>query len=68
MGNMHDQVNNRSNAGEEGARSDIDFVAELTGELSGIARRHRFDALAYLLDMAKLEAENIRREIHTKDH
>ena len=34
------------------------YVAELTSELALIARRHGFDALAYLLDMARLEAES----------
>jgi hypothetical protein len=35
----------------------------MASELSGIARQHQFDALAYLLEMARLEAENIRRDI-----
>lgn len=34
------------------------YAAELTGELAAAARRHRLDALAYLLDMAQLEAKN----------
>ncbi len=33
------------------------YLAEMTGELSQVARWHGFDALAYLLDMARLEAE-----------
>jgi hypothetical protein len=64
---MHDRMNSRSRAETESARSALLFLAELMGELSGIARQHRFDALAYLLDMAKLEAENIRRELHDGD-
>jgi hypothetical protein len=30
-------------------------------ELAQLARRHGFDALGYLLDMARLEADNLRR-------
>lgn len=37
------------------------LLVELTKEMSGIARQHRFDTLVYILDMARLEAENIRR-------
>lgn len=37
------------------------YLAELTGELALVARRHGFDALAYLLDMAQLEAERVTR-------
>jgi hypothetical protein len=38
-----------------------DYVAELTAELAVLARRHGFDALGYILDMAHLEAENVNR-------
>ena len=37
------------------------YVAELTSELALIARRHGLDALGYLLEMARLEAENATR-------
>jgi hypothetical protein len=30
-------------------------------ELAQLARRHGFDALGYLLDMARLEADNLTR-------
>ena len=33
------------------------YVAGLTGELTGLVRRHRLDTLGYLLDMVRLEAE-----------
>jgi hypothetical protein len=33
------------------------YVASLSGELAEIARRHRLDTLAHILDMARLEAE-----------
>jgi len=32
------------------------YIAEFSAELSSIARRSNFDLLAYLLDMARLEA------------
>lgn len=40
------------------------YVAELAGDLATIARRHGFDALGYILDMAKLEAETATRHVH----
>jgi hypothetical protein len=58
---------NRFSPEDGGARSALLFVEELTGELSSIARQHHFDALAYLLDIARLEAENIRRQIDGED-
>ena len=36
-----------------------EYVAALTAELAGLTRRHRLKSLAYLLDLARLEAENI---------
>jgi hypothetical protein len=35
------------------------YVAALTAELATLVRRHRMRTLAYLLDMARLEAEEI---------
>jgi hypothetical protein len=43
------------------------YVAELTGELAVVARRQGLDALAYLLDMARLEAENVARHSKATD-
>jgi hypothetical protein len=37
------------------------YIATLSGELALIARRNGLDALGYLLDMAKLEAEQAAR-------
>jgi hypothetical protein len=33
------------------------YVAELTADLARIARRHGLDTLGYILDMARLEAQ-----------
>jgi hypothetical protein len=40
------------------------YVAELTAELAKLSRQHRLDALAFILDMARLEAENSPRFIN----
>jgi hypothetical protein len=37
------------------------YVAALSGDLAAIARRHGLTTLGYLLDMARLEAENESR-------
>ena len=37
------------------------YVAEISAELACLARLHGFDALSYILEMAKLEAENMRQ-------
>jgi hypothetical protein len=34
------------------------YVADLTADLARIARRHGLDTLGYILDMARLEAQN----------
>jgi hypothetical protein len=41
-----------------------DYVAELSTELANLARQHGLDALAYILDMARLEAENANRHVN----
>jgi hypothetical protein len=51
--------------GEEGDRAAAaNYVAELSAELATLARRHGLDALAYILDMARLEAENANRHVN----
>lgn len=40
------------------------YVAELTANLAVVAKRHGLDALGYLLDMARLEAENATRHMN----
>lgn len=37
------------------------YIAALSGDLAAIARRHGLDTLGYLLDMARLEAEQTAR-------
>jgi hypothetical protein len=38
------------------------YLADLTGELAAVARDHNLHTLAFLLDMARLEAENISQD------
>lgn len=38
------------------------YVAALSSDLAAIARRHGLTALGYLLELARLEAENISRK------
>ena len=38
------------------------FIAETTGELSKLARRHGLETLRHLLDMTQLEAEEWLRK------
>ena len=63
---MHDnegageaQNSTRSEIGDRAAAAE--YVAELTAELAALARQHGLDALGYILDMARLEAENATR-------
>ena len=41
-------------------------VAELSTELASLARQHGLDALGYILDMARLEAENAARRVNER--
>jgi hypothetical protein len=47
-------IKDRIAAGEAAA-----YIAEVSSDLAEIARRHGFDALAFILDMARLEAETL---------
>ena len=40
------------------------YVAELSAELAALARQHGLEALGYILDMARLEAETANRYIN----
>jgi len=35
------------------------YIADLTADLASMARRHGLGTLGYLLDMARMEAENL---------
>ena len=38
------------------------YIAVMTGELARLAETHNLDALAYILDMAHLEADQIAKQ------
>jgi hypothetical protein len=44
-------------SGPENRADAAAYVAELSADLARIARRHGLDTLGYILDMAKLEAQ-----------
>lgn len=44
-----------------GAEEAAAFLAETLLNLTAICQRHRFDTLGYLLDMARMEADGLRR-------
>ena len=47
--------------GEEGVAT-ASYVAELCADLARMARGDGFDTLAYILDMARLEAQSLARQ------
>ena len=40
------------------------YVAELSRDLALIARKNGLDALGFILEMARLEAENVTRHVN----
>ncbi|HVU42951.1 MAG TPA: hypothetical protein VHD86_18045 [Xanthobacteraceae bacterium] len=38
------------------------YIGKMSAELARLARRYRLEPLAYILEMARLEAEQIARE------
>lgn len=43
-----------------------EFIGSSVGEFAQLASRHNFETLAYLLDMARMEADEIVRQCHTR--
>jgi hypothetical protein len=54
-------VDRSKSQGASNRAAAADYVATVASELAQIARRHGLDALGYILDMARLEAENAAR-------
>jgi hypothetical protein len=55
-------------AGELGNRTEVaNYVATLSADLASMARRTGLDALGYLLEMVRLEAESIYRHADRKN-
>jgi hypothetical protein len=44
------------------------YIGALTRELAMLARRYRMDSLAYILDMARLEADQIAKNSGDAGH
>ena len=59
MSSMHDDF---AYSGDREAAAE--YVAELTRDLAAIARSHGLDALGYILEMARLEAQSATRNIN----
>lgn len=51
----------RRNVEIEAAPNAALYIASLAGELARLAKSHDFEALAYILDMARLEATHVSR-------
>ena len=47
---------------EDGALSAALYIATLADELVRLAKSHDLDALAYILDMARLEADRVAKD------
>jgi hypothetical protein len=50
-----------ANGAERSPSAAAHYIATLAGELAQIARGHRLESLAYILDMARLEADQIAK-------
>ena len=66
---MNDDAGALKARGEAGSEaldrtSAANYVADLTAELAALARRHGLDALGFILDMARLEAESVSRHVN----
>jgi hypothetical protein len=52
-------------SGDTGNRTVVaNYVATMSADLATMARRTGLDTLGYLLEMVRLEAENVNRQTH----
>jgi hypothetical protein len=58
---MDDDDDGSSLNGQETPDSAAHYIASMTGELAKIARRNGLDALGYILEMARIEADQIAK-------
>ena len=58
---MHDDDDGGSLSGQETPDSTAHYIASMTGELAKMARRNGLDALGYILEMARIEADQIAK-------
>lgn len=52
-----DQRSRAEEPGDGGPGEAVQFIAQMTADLAQLARRHRYDTLGFLLDMALMEAQ-----------
>jgi hypothetical protein len=57
--------NSGGRSGESPGASAL-YIASLAEELARLARTHGFETLAYLLDLARLEADHISKSSRSK--
>ena len=61
---MQDEAGTIEAHGPDNRQAAAGYVAQLSAELATIARRHGLDTLGFILDMARLEAENASRHVN----
>jgi hypothetical protein len=59
---MPDRDTTNGPNGHETPDSAAQYIATLTHELAQLARRNGLDALSYILEMARLEADQVSKE------
>jgi hypothetical protein len=58
---MADDDDGGSFKGQETPDSAAHYIAAMTGELAKMARRNGLDALGYILEMARIEADQVAK-------
>ncbi|HEY5064351.1 MAG TPA: hypothetical protein VFC46_13395 [Humisphaera sp.] len=48
--------------GPQSPRAAALYIGKMSGELASLARRHRLEPLAYILEMARLEADQLGKD------
>lgn len=56
----------QSGDGEGGSSEAAAFIASALSDLTQVSRRHRLDTLTYLLELARLEADDAMRFRHER--
>jgi hypothetical protein len=59
---MHDPDDIREHDSEETPGAAAEYIASLVDELAQLAKRNGLDALSYILDMARLEANQFSKD------
>jgi hypothetical protein len=59
---MHDADDIRGQNGEDTPDAAATYIASLVDELAQLAKRNGLETLSYILDMARLEADQVSQE------